>query len=342
MMIVMSPQATPQQIDEVVARVTAEGFTPHRSKGEENTVIGCVGHVNIDAVDPRQFELLPAVAKVVRISVPYKLSSRTFKPEDTIVDCGNGVKIGGAEVILMAGPCTIESKEQVQAIAPLVKAAGAKVMRGGAFKPRTSPYSFQGMGEEGLRYLRDAAHAHGLLVVSEVMDRFQIPMMLESVDILQVGARNMQNFDLLKDLGKVRKPVLLKRGLSATIEELLLGAEYILAGGNTQVILCERGIRTFERATRNTLDISAIPVTKSLSHLPMVVDPSHAIGIRDKVPPAARAAVAAGADGLLIEVHNEPERALCDGAQSLLPEQMAKLTRELSAIASVIGRSFAS
>ncbi len=338
MMIVMSPQATPQQIDQVIDRVKKEGFTPHRSDGQENTVIGCVGHVNIDAVDPRQFELLPGVSQVVRISVPYKLSSRTFKPQDTVVDAGRGVKIGGSEVVLMAGPCTIESKEQVEAIAPLVKRAGAKVMRGGAFKPRTSPYSFQGMGEEGLRYLRDAADAHGLLVISEVMDRTQIAMMTEYVDILQVGARNMQNFDLLKDLGKVRKPVLVKRGLSATIEELLLAAEYILAGGNTAVMLCERGIRTFERATRNTLDISAIPVVKSLSHLPVIVDPSHAIGIRDKIAPAARAAVAAGADGLLIEVHNQPEKALCDGAQSLLPEQIQSLSRDLDAIAHVIGR----
>jgi 3-deoxy-7-phosphoheptulonate synthase len=340
MMIVMSPQATPVEIDSVLRHVTDAGFTPHRSDGKDQTVIGCVGHVNIDSVDPREFELLAGVAQVVRISVPYKLSSRTFKREDTVVDA-KGVKIGGKEVVLMAGPCTIESREQVEAIAPLVKQAGARIMRGGAFKPRTSPYAFQGMGEEGLRYIHDAAAKNGLLVVSEVMDRTQIPMMLEYVDILQVGARNMQNFDLLRDLGKIRKPVLLKRGLAATIEELLLAAEYLLAGGNTQVILCERGIRTFERATRNTLDISAIPVIKSLSHLPIVVDPSHATGIRDKVPPVARAAVAAGADGLLIEVHNQPDRALCDGAQSLLPEQMVALSRELKVIAEVIGRSYA-
>jgi 3-deoxy-7-phosphoheptulonate synthase len=339
MMIVMSPQATPEQIEAVVERVKAEGFSVHRSDGKENTVIGCVGHVNIDAVDPRQFELLVGVSQVVRISVPYKLSSRTFKKDDTVVDVG-GVKIGGIEVVLMAGPCTIESREQVDAIAPLVKAAGARIMRGGAFKPRTSPYAFQGMGEEGLRYIREAATRHGLMVVSEVMDRSQIAMMSEYVDILQVGARNMQNFDLLKDLGKTRKPVLLKRGMSATIEELLLSAEYILSGGNTNVILCERGIRTFERATRNTLDISAIPVVKSLSHLPIVVDPSHAVGIRDKVAPVARASVAAGCDGLLIEVHNQPEKALCDGAQSLLPEQMTKLSKELGVIAHVIGRSY--
>jgi 3-deoxy-7-phosphoheptulonate synthase len=339
MMIVMSPQATPEQIEAVVERVKAEGFSVHRSDGKENTVIGCVGHVNIDAVDPRQFELLPAVAQVLRISVPYKLSSRTFRKDDTVVDVG-GVKVGGTEVILMAGPCTIESKEQVEAIAPLVKAAGAQIMRGGAFKPRTSPYAFQGMGEEGLRYIRDAASAHGLKVISEVMDRSQIAMMSEYVDVLQVGARNMQNFDLLKDLGKIRKPILLKRGLAATIEELLLSAEYILSGGNTQVMLCERGIRTFERATRNTLDISAIPVLKSLTHLPIVVDPSHAVGIRDKVPPVSRAAVAAGCDGLLIEVHNQPDKALCDGAQSLLPEQMAKLSEDLRVIAKVVGRGY--
>jgi 3-deoxy-7-phosphoheptulonate synthase len=340
MMIVMSPQATSQQIENVVRRVTEAGFMPHRSDGKENTVIGCVGHVNIDSVDPREFELLEGVSQVVRISVPYKLSSRTFKPEDTVVDAGNGVKVGGREVVLMAGPCTIESREQVEAIAPMVRQAGARIMRGGAFKPRTSPYAFQGMGEAGLRIIHEVASRHGLLVVSEVMDRSQIAMMMEYVDILQVGARNMQNFDLLRDLGKVRKPVLLKRGLAATIEELLLAAEYILAGGNTQVILCERGIRTFERATRNTLDISAIPVIKSLSHLPIIVDPSHATGIRDKVPPVARAAVAAGADGLLIEVHNQPEKALCDGAQSLLPEQMISLSRELKVIAEVIGRQF--
>jgi 3-deoxy-7-phosphoheptulonate synthase len=345
MMIVMSPLATPEQIDNVIAHVKTAGFAVHRSDGEENTVIGCVGHLNIDSVDPREFELLEGVLRVVRISSPYKLSSRTFKREDTVIhirtSAGSDVKIGGREVVLMAGPCTIESREQVEAIAPLVKAAGAKIMRGGAFKPRTSPYAFQGMGEEGLKIIHEVAARHGMLVVSEVMDRAQIPMMVDYVDILQVGARNMQNFDLLKDLGKTAKPVLLKRGLAATIEELLLAAEYILAGGNTQVILCERGIRTFERATRNTLDLSAIPVIKSLSHLPIVVDPSHATGIRDKVAPMARASVAAGADGLLIEVHNQPEKALCDGAQSLLPEQMVSLSREIRVIAEVIGRTYA-
>src|SRR5262245_34782878 len=339
MMIVMSPQASADQIRHVIESVEAEGFQVHRSDGQTQTVLGCVGTWPAD-FDPRMFELLPGVVQVIRISSPYKLASRTFKPENTVVELPGGVRVGGSEVVLMAGPCTIESEEQVEAIAPLVRAAGARIMRGGAFKPRTSPYAFQGMGEKGLRLLRDAATRHGLLVVSEVMDRTQIDMMSEYVDLLQVGARNMQNFDLLKDLGKARRPVLLKRGLSATIEELLLAAEYILAGGNTQVVLCERGIRTFERATRNTLDISAIPVTKSLSHLPIVVDPSHATGIRDKVAPVARAAVAAGGDGLLIEVHHQPERALCDGAQSLLPDQLLKLSTEIKVIAEVIGRRF--
>jgi len=338
MMIVMSPQATAEQIRHVIDAVEAEGFQVHRSDGQTHTVLGCVGQWPAD-FDPRTFELLPAVVQVIRISSPYKLASRTFKPENTVIELPGGVTVGASEVTLMAGPCTIESREQVEAIAPLVRQAGARIMRGGAFKPRTSPYSFQGLGEAGLRHLREAATRNGLLVVSEVMDRTQIGMMMEYVDILQVGARNMQNFDLLKDLGKVRKPVLLKRGLAATIEELLLSAEYILAGGNTQVALCERGIRTFEKATRNTLDISAIPVLKSMTHLPIVVDPSHAVGIRDKVPPVARAAVAAGADALLIEVHHDPDRALCDGAQSLLPEQFALLARELRVIAEVIGRS---
>ncbi|MCC6999931.1 MAG: 3-deoxy-7-phosphoheptulonate synthase [Deltaproteobacteria bacterium] len=339
MMIVMSPQATAAEVADVVTAVEAQGFTAHRSDGKESTVIGAVGIVSGE-YDPRNFEVLPGVARVVRLSAAYKLASRHFKPEDTVVQIGK-VAIGGPGVVLMAGPCTIESREQVEAIAPLVKAAGATILRGGAFKPRTSPYSFQGMGEEGLRYIREAADKHGLLVVSEVMDRTQIPMMLGYVDILQVGARNMQNFDLLKDLGKVKRPVLLKRGMSATLEELLLSAEYILAGGNRDVILCERGIRTFERAMRNTFDIAAIPVLKTMSHLPVVADPSHALGIRDKVAPAARAAVAAGADGLIIEVHNQPEKALCDGAQSLLPEQIMRLSKDLDAIARVIGRTLA-
>jgi 3-deoxy-7-phosphoheptulonate synthase len=338
MMVVMKPHATADEIGIMVQYIESEGFQAHLSVGKEQTVIGVIGIVD-RIVDPRQFEIMPGVAQVVRISSPFKLASRQFQERDTVVDVG-GVEIGGAEVVLMAGPCTIESKDQVEAIAPLVKAAGAKIMRGGAFKPRTSPYSFQGMGEDGLKFIRAAADAHGLKVVSEVMDRAQIPMMLDYVDLLQVGARNMQNFDLLKDLGKVRRPILLKRGIAATVQELLLAAEYIMHGGNKQVILCERGIRTYETSTRNTFDISAIPVIKSMSHLPIVCDPSHATGMRNLVAPVARASVAAGADGLLIEVHNQPEKALCDGAQSLLPQQMEELGKQLHGIASSIGRNF--
>jgi 3-deoxy-7-phosphoheptulonate synthase len=275
---------------------------------------------------------------VVKISEPYKLVGRTFRAHDTVVDLA-GVAIGASEVIVMAGPCSVETPEQLNAVADSVRAAGARVLRGGAFKPRTSPYSFQGHGEDALRWMREAGDRLGLAVVSEVMDVRTIEMMLRYVDCLQVGARNMQNFDLLKELGRVRKPVLLKRGLSATIEEWLLSAEYVLSGGNNQVVLCERGIRTFENATRNTLDISAIPVVKKRSHLPIVVDPSHGTGRRDKVIPMARAAVAAGADGLLIEVHNDPERALSDGAQSLYPEQFETLMGELRVIAPALGRS---
>jgi len=275
---------------------------------------------------------------VVRISEPYKLVGRTFKSSDTVVDIA-GVKVGGSEVIAMAGPCSVESHEQVGIVARTVAVSGARVLRGGAFKPRTSPYSFQGHGEEALRWMREAADQSGLAVISEVMDVRVIEMMMRYVDCLQVGARNMQNFDLLRELGKVRKPVLVKRGLSATIEEWLLSAEYILAGGNHQVVLCERGIRTFENATRNTLDISAIPVVKKRSHLPIVVDPSHGTGRRDKVIPMARAAIAAGADGLLIEVHNNPDKALSDGAQSLYPEQFDRLMGELRIIAPVLGRT---
>jgi 3-deoxy-7-phosphoheptulonate synthase len=339
MMVVMTPHATPDEVEKVVKYIESEGFQAHRSVGKEQTVIGVIGIID-RIVDPRQFEVMPGVAQVVRISSPFKLASRQFQEHDTIVDVG-GISIGGPEVVLMAGPCTIENEAQVRAIAPIVKASGARIMRGGAFKPRTSPYSFQGMGEEGLKLIRSAADENGLKVVSEVMDRSQIQMMLDYVDILQVGARNMQNFDLLKDLGKVRRPILLKRGIAATVQELLLAAEYIMSGGNKQVILCERGIRTYETSTRNTLDISAIPVIKAQSHLPIVVDPSHATGVRTLVAPIARAAVAAGADGLLIEVHNQPEKALCDGAQSLLPQQIAELSKQLHGIAASIGRHFA-
>jgi 3-deoxy-7-phosphoheptulonate synthase len=280
---------------------------------------------------------MEGVHEVLRITTPYKLASRTFHPNDTVVKIRE-VTIGGEAVVVMAGPCSVETPEQIEIIAATVKKAGAKILRGGAFKPRTSPYSFQGLGESGLRMMRQAAEKEGLLVVSEVMEVAQVPLVAEYVDILQVGARNMQNFNLLRELGKIRKPVLLKRGMAATIEELLMAAEYLMAGGNYQVILCERGIRTFENATRNTLDISAIPVVKKLSHLPILADPSHGTGRRDKVAPMARAAVAAGADGLIIEVHHDPDNALSDGAQSLLPDQFTTLMEELRMIAKVIGR----
>jgi 3-deoxy-7-phosphoheptulonate synthase len=299
-------------------------------------VLGAVGDDR--QIDPRLIEMLDGVTEVLRVTEPYKLASRAFKPEGTVVSIGD-VRVGGDEVIVMAGPCSAETDEQVNAIAAAVKKAGAKILRGGAFKPRSSPYSFQGLGEEGLRMLKAAANQHDLKLVSEVMDISQIELIDRYADIFQLGARNMQNFTLLRELGRVRKPVLLKRGISATIEEWLLSAEYILAGGNTQVILCERGIRTFESYTRNTLDISAIPVVKKRSHLPIIADPSHGTGRRDKVAPMARAAVAAGADGLIIEVHCDPDHALSDGAQSLFPQQFDRLMAELRIIAPAIGRT---
>jgi 3-deoxy-7-phosphoheptulonate synthase len=299
-------------------------------------VLGAVG-VHRD-FDHRDFELLEGVREVIRITQPFKLASRAFKPQGTIVDLGRGVTIGGQEIAVAAGPCSVESTDQIQAVAEAVSKAGARILRAGAFKPRTSPYAFQGLGEKGLKLMRDAADKNQLFVVSEVMDPSQIQMMSGYVDIFQVGARNMQNYFLLRALGEVQKPVLLKRGMSATIEELLLSAEYILAGGNYNVVLCERGIRTFETYLRNTLDIAAIPVIKKLSHLPIVADPSHGTGRRDKVPPMARAAVAAGADGLLIEVHNDPEHALSDGAQSLTPGEFSQLMNELRIIAPAVDR----
>jgi 3-deoxy-7-phosphoheptulonate synthase len=336
MVIVMQEGATDEQIQRVIDRVVASGFDVHRSTGASHTVLGAVG-VHRD-FDHRDFELLEGVREVVRITQPFKLASRQFKPQGTIVDLGRGVTIGGAEIAVAAGPCSVESAEQIHAVAEAVSKAGAKIMRGGAFKPRTSPYAFQGLGEKGLKLMRDAADKFNLFVVSEVMDPSQIQMMGNYVDIFQVGARNMQNYFLLRALGEVQKPVLLKRGMSATIEELLLSAEYILAGGNYNVILCERGIRTFETYLRNTLDIAAIPVIKKLSHLPIIADPSHGTGRRDKVPAMARAAVAAGADGLLIEVHNDPDHALSDGAQSLTPTEFSQLMGELRIIASAVNR----
>ena len=339
MIVAMAESASEEQIQQVIERLVNMGFEIHRSTGARQTVLGAVG-ARVD-FDIRDIEVLPGVGEVHRISSPYKLAGRSFRPEGTTVRFGNGLAVGGKDIVVMAGPCSVESQEQISTIAGLVAKAGARVLRGGAYKPRSSPYSFQGLGEEALKLLRAAADEHKLLAISEVMEISQIPLMLNYVDILQVGARNMQNFNLLRELGKVRKPVLLKRGIAATLEELLLSAEYIMAGGNYEVILCERGIRTFETYTRNTLDISAIPIIKKLSHLPMTADPSHGTGRRDKVPPMGRAAVAAGADALLIEVHNSPENALSDGAQSLYPEQFSKLMDELRMIAPAVGRSIA-
>jgi len=335
MVVVMKERATEAQIDAVIARLVEFGMDVHRSSGATRTVLGVVGS---GKVDKGLIEILDGVHEVIRITEPYKLAGRTFKNDDTVVVIDD-VRVGGDEVIVMAGPCSAENEAQVMATAAAVKRAGAKVLRGGAFKPRSSPYSFQGLGEEGLRLLRSAANAHNLKLISEVMDISQIELVGRYADIFQVGARNMQNFTLLRELGHARKPVLLKRGLSATIEEWLMSAEYILSGGNKDVILCERGIRTFETATRNTFDISAIAVVKKLSHLPIVADPSHGAGRRDMVAQLARAAVAAGADGLIIEVHDNPDRALSDGAQSLFPAQFDRLMAELRIIAPAIGRS---
>lgn len=339
MVIVMHEDATEEQIQRVIDRVVASGFDVHRSTGASHTVLGAVG-VHRD-FDHRDFELLEGVREVIRITQPFKLASRHFRPQGTLVNLGRGVTIGGDEVAVAAGPCSVESSEQIHAVSEAVAKAGAKILRAGAFKPRTSPYAFQGLGEKGLQMMRQAADKHGLFIVSEVMDPSQIPMMGNYVDIFQVGARNMQNYFLLRALGEVQKPVLLKRGMSATIEELLLSAEYILSGGNYNVILCERGIRTFENYLRNTLDIAAIPVIKKLSHLPILADPSHGTGRRDKVPPMARAAIAAGADGLLIEVHNDPDHALSDGAQSLTPGEFSQLMAELRIIAPAVNRRLA-
>jgi 3-deoxy-7-phosphoheptulonate synthase len=337
MIVAMQDRATEEEIQAIVERMMEIGFNVHRTTGTVQTILAGVGTPGAFSHD--DFEVLPGVAEVIRISSPYKLAGRSFRPEGTIVRFPNGVSIGGEEVVVMAGPCSVESRDQIFACAKLVKDAGAKFLRGGAFKPRSSPYSFQGLGLDALKLLREAGDAHGLLVVSEVMEISQIEIMMPYVDLFQVGARNMQNFNLLRELGEVRKPVLLKRGIAATIEELLLSAEYLLAGGNYDVILCERGIRTFETYTRNTMDISAIPVVHKLSHLPMLGDPSHGTGRRDKVPAMARATVAAGGDGLLIEVHPNPDKALSDGAQSLFPEQFVKLMDSLRIIAPAVDRT---
>ena len=337
MIVAMQEFATEEEIDGVIEKLIESGVNVHRSTGATQTTLAAVGPTQDLDID--EFKLMPGVLSAHRISSPYKLAGRAFRPEGTIAEFNNGVKIGGDNVVIMAGPCSIESYDQIFQVAQQVKDSGASFLRGGAFKPRSSPYAFQGMGIPGLKLLREAADSQGLLAISEVMEISQIEPMLPYIDCFQVGARNMQNFNLLRELGKIRKPVLLKRGIAATIEELLLASEYILAGGNYDVILCERGIRTYETYTRNTMDISAIPVIKKLSHLPIVGDPSHGTGRRDMVPAMARAAVAAGADGILVEVHPNPDKAVSDGAQTLFPDAFKKLVGELKLIATAVGRT---
>jgi 3-deoxy-7-phosphoheptulonate synthase len=324
------------KLNNIIKHLKDYGFAVHKSAGEEKMILGAIGvQPNFDT---RKIKILEGVEEVYRITEAFKLASRSFKKDDTIFKI-NDVTIGGNEVSVIAGPCSVESEEQIMIIAELVKNAGAKILRGGAFKPRSSPYSFQGLGEEGLKYLRTAADAFGLLVITEVLENSMIDMVYKYTDIFQVGARNMQNYSLLKELGDAKKPVMLKRGLSATVEDWLMSAEYILSNGNPDVFLCERGIRTFETYTRNTFDISSIPVVHKRSHLPVFADPSHATGLRDKVIPMARAAVAAGADGLMVEVHHDPEKALSDGPQALLPDQFEEMMTQVRMIANVIGRT---
>jgi len=336
MIIVLRPDATEEQFKHIIEKVEKLGLKPMVSKGTERTIIGVIGPEDILRVTP--LEVFPGVEKVMSVLAPYKLVSREFHSEDSVIDVGKGVKIGGKKIVVMAGPCSVENLELLRDIAGKVKDAGAMVLRGGAFKPRTSPYSFQGLGEEGLKYLQQVGREFNMVTVSEVMDTRDVDLVARYVDILQIGARNMQNFNLLKEVGLTKKPVLLKRGLSSTIKDLLMSAEYILSEGNFNVILCERGIRTFEDHTRNTLDISAVPAVKQLSHLPIIVDPSHAAGKWGLVNPLCKAAVACGADGLIIEAHPHPEEALSDGAQSLLPNTFAQLMEELKALAAAVGR----
>ncbi|MGE5860057.1 MAG: 3-deoxy-7-phosphoheptulonate synthase [Ignavibacteria bacterium] len=335
MVVVLEKNISDKQLENVIKHLEEFGFAVHKSTGVETTVLGAIG-VQPD-FDIRNIKILEGVAEVYRITEPFKLASRSFQKDNTEIKIG-GVTIGGNDVIMMAGPCSVENEKQIFTIAEIVAKAGAKILRGGAFKPRTSPYSFQGMGEDGLKLLRKAADKFNLLVITEVMETNQISLIEQYTDIFQIGARNMQNFSLLRDLGKTNKPIMLKRGLAATVEDLLMSAEYILSNGNKQVMLCERGIRTFETYTRNTFDLSAIPVVHKRSHLPVIADPSHATGLRDKVLPMARAAVAAGADGVMVEVHNEPEKALSDGPQALLPDQFFELMNQVKLIAEVIGR----
>ena len=337
MIIVLRPDATEQQIDHIVEKVKKLGLKAMISRGAERTIIGVIGPEGVIQAMP--VEVYPGVERVMPILKPYKLVSRDFRPQDTVIDLGGGVKIGGKEIIVMAGPCSVENQELLIDIAKKVKAAGAKVLRGGAFKPRTSPYAFQGLGEEGLKFLAQARKETGLLVVTELMDIRDVELVAGYADIIQIGARNMQNFNLLKEVGRIKKPILLKRGISSTIKELLMSAEYIMSEGNFNIILCERGIRTFEDFTRFTLDINAVPAVESQSHLPIIVDPSHGTGKWGLVPAVSKAAIAAGADGLIIEVHSNPEEALSDGAQSLYPEKFEELMGDLRKVAEAVGRT---
>ena len=335
MFLTLKPKTTKKDIEYIKKKIKKLGFTPHISEGVQRTVIGVIGENAILSRDI--FEAIPAVESITPISKPYKLVSRDFKPQDTVVNV-KGVKIGGQKITVMAGPCSVEKKNLLISIAQDVKKAGAVILRGGAFKPRTSPYSFQGLGKKGLEYLDIARKQTGLLIVTEAMNTRQVEIVAKYADIIQIGARNMQNFDLLKEAGRCRKPILLKRGMSATVKEFLMSAEYILAHGNYNVILCERGIRTFEDSTRFTLDLNAVPVIKNLSHLPVIVDPSHGTGNRNLIIPMSKAAIACGADGLMIEVHSSPEEALSDGAQSLRPDDFTRLMKEISPVVKAVGR----
>lgn len=336
MLIVMKPEATDAQVEEVLDVIRILGFKPHPMPGATRTAIGITG--NQGAIDPAHFEMLAGVAEAIRVSKPYKLVGRDLKHDDTVVDVGDA-KVGGLEPVIIAGPCAVESYEQTMSIAELVVSTGVTLFRGGAFKPRTSPYSFQGLGEEGLKILRDVRERFGLRIVTEVLDTETADLVEEYADVMQIGARNMQNFSLLRRVGQARKPVMLKRGMSATLDELLLAAEYIMAEGNYNVILCERGVRTFADHTRNTLDLSIVPAVQHRSHLPIIVDPSHGTGKRHKVSPLARAAIAAGADGIMVEVHDHPEHALSDGPQALLPDMFRQLVNEVKAIHKVIAEA---
>ncbi|MBI9073068.1 MAG: 3-deoxy-7-phosphoheptulonate synthase [Melioribacteraceae bacterium] len=335
MVVILENNATEQQIENIVKHLEDYGFQIHRSSGVQRTIIGAIGVK--PGFDTRKVKILDGVSDVYRVTAPFKLASRSFQEGNTIIKVKD-VEIGGTSIAMMAGPCSVESEDQIFRLAKVVAESGSKILRGGAFKPRSSPYSFQGMGEEGLKLMRAAADEYGLIVITEVMEISQIELIEKYADIFQVGARNMQNFSLIRELGKTSTPIMLKRGLSATIEEWLMSAEYMLAQGNKDIMLCERGIRTFETYTRNTFDLSAIPVVHKKSHLPVVADPSHATGFRDQVAPMARAAVAAGADSIMIEIHDDPENAMSDGPQALLPEEYKTLVQELNLIANAIGR----